>query len=109
MICTKNCNLLHSQLPLQLSMKSKTNTKVIEKRRGRLRYTIEIKKTQVASVWRCAWCALCVYAAVGAGGMLFGHWFPPHIPCSSAHQISLCMLSAEDILPFDNIYLFTAS
>ena len=24
-----------------------------------------------------------VYAAVGAGGMLFGHWFPPHIPCSS--------------------------
>ena len=29
-----------------------------------------------------------VYAAVGAGGMLFGHWFPPHIPYSSAHQIS---------------------
>ena len=54
-----------------------------------IRYTIKIKKDASSLCWRCAWCALCVYAAVGAGGMLFGHWFPPHIPCSSAHQISL--------------------
>ena len=49
---------------------------------------IEIKKTQVASAGDVLGVHCVVYAAVGAGGMLFGHWFPPHIPCSSAHQIS---------------------
>ena len=25
------------------------------------------------------------YAAVDAGGMMSGHWFPPHSPCFTAH------------------------
>ena len=33
--------------------------------------------------WVCtAW-----YAAVDAGGMMSGHWFPPHVPCFTAHLV----------------------
>ena len=32
------------------------------------------------------WVFTAEYAAVDAGGMMFGHWFPPHSPCFTAHM-----------------------
>ena len=31
------------------------------------------------------WVFTAEYAAVDAGGMMSGHWFPPHFPCLTAH------------------------
>ena len=33
-----------------------------------------------------------VHTTVGAAGMLFGHWFPPHIRCPTGFVLALWML-----------------
>ena len=46
------------------------------------------------------------YAAVDAGGMMFGQWFPPHVPCFTAHLFYAVRAQHAGIVGFGGLFPF---